>query len=78
VLTALREKLRCKEVWVKGADRFRNPDEDLPGDFDARREEYYTALEQPRDAKNFVETLRRNMEAAMAALNSNLPSNSKV
>jgi TnpA family transposase len=78
VLTALREKLRCKEVWVKGADRFRNPDEDLPGDFDARREQYYTALEQPRDAKVFVETLRRNMEAAMAALNSNLPSNSKV
>jgi hypothetical protein len=27
VLTTLREKLRCKEVWVKGARRFRNPDE---------------------------------------------------
>src|SRR4051794_14989718 len=25
VLTTLREKLRCKEVWVKGARRFRNP-----------------------------------------------------
>ena len=78
VLTTLREKVRCKEVWVKGADRFRNPDEDLPEDFDARREEYYTALEQPRDAKVFVETLRRKMEAALAALTSNLPSNSKV
>ena len=39
VRTALREKVRCKEVWVKGAHRFRNPDEDLPQDFDigARR-----------------------------------------
>ena len=30
VLQTLRERLRCKEVWVVGADRFRNPDEDLP------------------------------------------------
>ena len=78
VLTALREKVRCKEVWVKGADRFRKPDEDLPEDFDARREEYYAAIEQPRDAKVFVETLRRNMDAALDALNLNLPSNPKV
>jgi hypothetical protein len=27
VLTTLREKLRCKELWVKGAHRFCNPDE---------------------------------------------------
>ena len=27
VLEALREKLRCKEIWVVGADRYRNPDE---------------------------------------------------
>ena len=78
LLTALREKVRCKEVWVKGADRFRNPDEDLPEDFDAPREEYYAAIEQPRDAKVFVETLRRNMDAALDALNLNLPSNPKV
>jgi hypothetical protein len=37
VLEALREKLRCKEVWVVGADRYRNPDEDLPADFEAQR-----------------------------------------
>jgi hypothetical protein len=63
VLTTLREKLRCKEVWVKGAYRFRNPDEDLPQDFDLRREEYYAALDQPREARTFVEGCR-------AALNS--------
>jgi len=27
---ALREQLRCKEIWVVGADSWRNPDEDLP------------------------------------------------
>ena len=25
---ALRDALRCKEIWVPGADRWRNPDED--------------------------------------------------
>jgi DNA-binding MarR family transcriptional regulator len=32
---ALRERLRCKEIWVVGADKWRNPDEDLPHGFEA-------------------------------------------
>ena len=47
VLQALREKLRCKEIWIEGADRYRNPEEDLPKDFENRREEYYEALKLP-------------------------------
>jgi hypothetical protein len=39
-LEALRDQLRSKEIWVVGANRYRNPDEDLPGDFDARRVDY--------------------------------------
>jgi hypothetical protein len=78
VLTTLREKVRCKEVWVKGAHRFRNPDEDLPQDFDLRRDEYYVALEQPREASVFVENLRRKMETALTALDAGLPLNDKV
>ncbi len=49
-LQALREQLRCKEVWVEGADRYRDPDQDLPADFDARRDEHYAALGLPRHA----------------------------
>jgi len=78
VLTKLREKLRCKEVWVKGAHRFRNPDQDLPQDFDTQRGEYYAALEQPLEAKGFAENVRRKMEAALASLNSDLPTNPNV
>jgi TnpA family transposase len=78
VLTTLREKLRCKEVWVQGAHRFRNPDEDLPRDFDTRRDEYYAALEQPREARVFVDALRSKMEATLAAFNASLPANPKV
>ena len=34
VLKRLCEKLRCKEIWVVGADKYRNPDEDVPSDFE--------------------------------------------
>ena len=44
---ALQEKLRCRELWVMGANKYRNPDDDLPQDFDIQREEYYRALGQP-------------------------------
>ncbi|WP_433135412.1 hypothetical protein ACQPZ8_25015 [Actinomadura nitritigenes] len=46
---ALREALRCKEVWVVGADSFRDPEEDLPADFAARRVENYAELRKPLD-----------------------------
>jgi hypothetical protein len=68
VLSTLREKVRCKEVWVEGADRYRNPDEDLPQDFDVRRDEYYHALNQPKQAGAFVGIVRRRMEASTARL----------
>ena len=47
VLQSLREKLRCKEIWVEGADRYRNPDEDVPADFNEKRKEYYVSLSLP-------------------------------
>jgi hypothetical protein len=55
VLRALREKLRCKEIWVAGGHRYRNPEEDLPQDFDEHRQDYYHALQQPLDADEFIE-----------------------
>jgi hypothetical protein len=57
-LQVLRERLRCKEIWVEGADRHRNPDEDLPADFAANQVAYYQALSQPRDTDQFIERLQ--------------------
>lgn len=65
---ALREQLRCKEVWVVGADRWRNPDEDLPADFEARRAEHYGELRKPLDAGVFIDELREEMTAELEAL----------
>ncbi|MFH8516994.1 DUF4158 domain-containing protein [Streptomyces gelaticus] len=52
VFQALRERLRCKEIWVVGADKWRNPDGDLPDDFEIRRAEYYEKLNKPATASS--------------------------
>jgi TnpA family transposase len=78
VLHALREKVRCKEIWVEGAFRFRNPDLDLPQDFDLQRTTYYAALNQPADAQTFIARLQADMVAALTLLDRGLPTNSAV
>lgn len=77
-LQMLRDKLRCKEIWVVGANRYRNPDEDLPADFEERREENYKALNQPLDAEAFISKLKLAMKEGLERLNSGLPQNPKV
>lgn len=78
VLQTLREKLRCKEVWVVGADRYRNPDEDLPTDFERQRDDYYEALRLPLDADSFIANLQQEMRDALDRLNQGLPKNPDV
>ncbi len=78
VLEAVRERVRCKEVWVAGAGRYRNPDDDLPTDFAARREAYYQELGQPTDADTFIAGLRQEMTEALAKLDDALPTNPDV
>ena len=78
VLQTLREQLRCKELWVVGASRFRNPDDDLPADFPVHRDTYYAALSQPRDADAFIAKLHLELTAALEALNKEIPKNHHV
>jgi TnpA family transposase len=73
VFQALRERLRCKEIWVVGAHEWRNPDEDLPSDFETRRVEHYDKLHKPLDPAAFTATLREEMRGQLAALNDALP-----
>lgn len=70
---ALREQLRCKEIWVEGSDRWRNPDEDLPRDFEHRRGEHYAALRKPLDPSAFIDELREQMHTELTALDEQLP-----
>lgn len=78
VLKALRDQLRCREIWVVGSRRYRNPDEDLPQDFDEKRAAYYAELGIPLDPKAFTASLREEMRTALQILDEGLPSNPKV
>lgn len=78
VLQSLREKLRCKEIWVEHADHYRNPDNDVPADFSDNRDEYYDALNLTQDGEEFVKALKQEMSDSLQRLNDSLPTNPKV
>ena len=65
----LRDKLRCKEIWVAGADKWRNPDDDLPADFEANRAENYAQLRKPLDPRRSPARCARRLDAELSALN---------
>jgi TnpA family transposase len=78
VLQALRDGLRSREIWVIGADRYRNPESDLPADFEVMRLDYYRAIQQPTNVEELIHTLQQEMKQALIMLNDNLPENPKV
>jgi TnpA family transposase len=72
VLVALRDALRRREIYVEGGNRWRNPEDDLPGDFEQAREVHYAALRQPLDATAFITDLRARMTAGLEGLDRGL------
>ena len=77
-LQVLRDRLRCKEIWVEGAARYRNPDDDLPTDFNQQRVTYYKALNLPEDPDTFITGVQQSMMDALSTFNDGLPTNPKV
>lgn len=77
-LKALRERLRCREIWVVGSRRYRDPEEDLPQDFENRKTAYYSDLGIPLDPKTFTAALREEMITHLIRLDAQLPNNPKV
>ena len=63
---------------MAGADRYRNPDDDVPADFAARRDEHYAALGLPRDADAFIASLQNEMRTALSRFDAGLPHNADV
>lgn len=78
VLQALRERLYCKEIWVVGANRYRNPDDDLPTDFEFLRQIYYQALTLPEDVETFIFGLQKQMVEGLEKLDKGMPRNKSV
>lgn len=78
VLQALRGKIRCKEIWVKNSYRYRDPDEDLPRDFDEKKDDYFKLLKQPPTAEEFIIKIQQLLRENLAAFNKSIPKNNKV
>lgn len=78
VLQTLRDRLRSREIWVVGADQYRDPDEDVPSDFDKKRDIYVEALGLPLDGQAFIKTLQQQLTEALTQLNDTLKDNPDV
>ena len=72
VLIAVRDALRRREVYVQGAGRWKDPDEDLPGDFEANRDVHYAELGKPLDAAEFIGGLRKRLGEGLTRLDTAL------
>ncbi|WP_433345020.1 Tn3 family transposase [Microtetraspora malaysiensis] len=67
VIVSLKDALRRREIYVAGARRWRDPEEDLPSDFEDNRDVHYDDLRQPLDPSVFIAGLQEAMRASMAA-----------
>lgn len=68
LLVSLRDALRRREVFVDAARKWRDPEDDLPKDFDVTRELHYEALRQPLDPTVFIRDLQSRMGRALEKL----------
>lgn len=78
VLRALRDGLRCREIWVEGAQRYQNPDQDIPADFYQNRPHYYALLNLPLNPDTFIQSVKAELTQHLQQLNQSLPRNPKV
>ncbi len=78
LLRNLHKRTKTKEAWVPGANKFRNPDEDLPADFEERRAEYYADLQMPLDPVQLIQGLQAEMVGALTELNETIKTNDQV
>jgi hypothetical protein len=62
---ALCDQLRCKGIWLVGAEEFHNPEEDLVTDF----AEHHAELRKPLDPQAFVAGLQDELRQELRALN---------
>lgn len=70
--------LAFKRYMGQGANRYRNPEEDLPSDSEREHSTYYAALKLPSNADNFLNEVKREMHEALAGSHDGLAANESV
>lgn len=69
VLHKLERALKCREVWVEGACRYGNPDEDMPANWAECKAAHYEKRRLPMDADAFLLPLRTEMAEGLKRFN---------
>ena len=72
VLEKLKELLVYKAIWIENSYRYRNPNDDMPKDYDAKKEEYCQMLGLPTTAKVFIDQLKTLQKDKLKSLNSSI------
>lgn len=72
------KQLRCKNIYVDGSLTYRNPDKDLPPDWNNNKGKYYKNLGLPLDADDMINNVKDLLSKEMEMLNEQMPSNEKV
>lgn len=78
VLFYLKNKLKVKEVWITNAKQYRNPEQDLPQDFEEKKEIYYSLLDKPISGKMFTAKIKKTLKKKLSKFNLTLPKNELV
>ncbi|GHC27737.1 hypothetical protein GCM10010348_62300 [Streptomyces anthocyanicus] len=68
VLVFPRDVLRQRSSWVAGANRWRNPEDDLPPDFEDNRDVHYAAIRQPQGPEEFIAALQNRLRASSGSV----------
>jgi TnpA family transposase len=77
-LRSLQKRTKTKETWVPGANKFRNPDEDLPADFEHKRKQYYDDLGLSTNPDDLIKGLQAELAGELKELNDTIKTNSQV
>ena len=78
LLQNLRNRLKVKEIWVSSGHKYRNPEDDLPKDFDEKRQEYYMMLGKEESADTFISNIQSELKKYLCMLDNNLTFNKGV
>jgi TnpA family transposase len=74
----LETALSVKNIWVNLSFRYRNPQKDLPADFDENEDYYFDLLGLPKDVNVFIHNLKQRVDSSLSDLNSSILDNPKV
>ncbi|MCF6768539.1 Tn3 family transposase [Thiotrichales bacterium 19S11-10] len=77
-LKRLSELLQCREIWVDFAFKYRNPDSDIPDNFNTNKQLPYDLLSLDKDANNFIANLKSQHSQALSEFNNQVPKNKYV